>query len=124
MKFLPTLHIVVRTVGRGRYAALVNGQEICRSETPFFSAARQLLSQSYDPSTVLAMSHKGSATVAIRSTIGRAAGLTVDEPPQRWHPDCQVEDNRREWSIHGAARPHRGARMPRPRTAKVGPPVG
>jgi hypothetical protein len=82
MKFLPTLHIVVRPVGRGRYAALLDGQEICRSETPFFSAARQLLSQGYAPSRLLTMRHDRSAAVAIRSTIGRAAGLTVDEPPK------------------------------------------
>jgi hypothetical protein len=82
MKFLPTLHIMVRPVGRGRYAAHLDDRELCRSETPFFSAARVLLAQGYDPSTVLAMSHEGSATVAIRSTIGRAAGLTVDEPPK------------------------------------------
>lgn len=82
MNHMPALRLVVRPVGRGRYAALLDGQEICRTETPFFSAARQLLSQDYDPSMVLAMSHEGSATIAIRSTIGRAAGLTVDEPPK------------------------------------------
>jgi hypothetical protein len=80
MKFLPTLHIVVRPVGRGRYAAVLDGQEICRSEMSIFSAARQLLPQGYDPSTVLALFYEGSATIAVRSTIGGAAGLTVDEP--------------------------------------------
>jgi hypothetical protein len=82
MKHVPTLRLVVRPVSRGSYAAHLDDRELCRSSTPFFAAARVLLAQGYDPSTVLAMSHEGSATVAIRSTIGRAAGLTVDEPPK------------------------------------------
>ncbi|QRM27370.1 hypothetical protein [Microvirga sp. VF16] len=79
MKHIPTLHIVVRPVSQGRYAALLDSQELCRSSMPFFSAARRLLAQEHDPSTLLSMRHEGSAVVALRSTIGRAARLTVQE---------------------------------------------
>jgi hypothetical protein len=82
MKQIPTLRLVVRPVGRGSYAALLDGQELCRSSTPFFAAARVLLAQGHDPSRLLTMRHDGSATISMRATIGRAAGLTVDEPPK------------------------------------------
>ncbi|QRM28685.1 hypothetical protein [Microvirga sp. VF16] len=76
---IPTLHLTVRPVGRDRYAALLDSQELCRSSTPFFAAARQLLAQGRDPSTPLSMRHEGSAIVALRSTIGKAARLTIQE---------------------------------------------
>ena len=79
MKALPSPYIVIHPLSQGRDAALLDGRELCRSSTPFFAAARQLLAEGRDPSTLLSMRHEGSVTVSMRSTLGTAAGLTVAE---------------------------------------------
>jgi hypothetical protein len=48
-----------------------------RSTTPFCDAARMLLAESVRPEAKLVMRRAGSATDALRSTVGAAAGLTV-----------------------------------------------
>jgi hypothetical protein len=49
------------------------------SRVVFLDAARVLTAEGAEPATVLQMRHDGSATVALRSTVGTAAGLTVLE---------------------------------------------
>src|SRR5262249_23245488 len=51
------------------------------SRQPLLDAARVLLAQGIPPETPLAMQHKGSATIAMTSTVGEAAKLTVEEEP-------------------------------------------
>jgi hypothetical protein len=48
-----------------------------RSTTPFCDGARVLLAEGIKPNTILVMRHAGSASDALRSTVGVAAGLTV-----------------------------------------------
>lgn len=63
-----------------RYLASLNGRELCRSRTPFFAAARVLLSEGVFADEILEMKHEGSDTVALRSPVGEAAKLTVSDP--------------------------------------------
>jgi hypothetical protein len=74
-----TLELVVAPSAGGRFAARLDGRELCASTKPFLDAARVLMAEGVDPATVLQMRHADSATVAMRSTVGTAAGLTVLE---------------------------------------------
>lgn len=74
------VEIVIRPKGIDRYLALVEGEAIITSRQPLFAAARILLSRGVDPETIITMRHEGSATISLRSTVGRAAGWRVEEP--------------------------------------------
>lgn len=83
--------IHVKQIGGGRYQArLDDGSELVKSSRqPFLDGARELLRRGIDPVTPIVMRRPGSATDALRSTIGAAAKLTVDEGTQRfrsWQP--------------------------------------
>jgi hypothetical protein len=79
------INIDVQPIGsrNGRYMpgfrAFVGERLLAESKTPFLSAARVLLREGVDPSTPLTMTHQGSTTVSLRSTVSVAAGLVVDE---------------------------------------------
>jgi len=76
-----TLNIIVTPsslTSKGQiYEARLDGEVLCRSLTPFLSAARVLLDADYAPDTVVTMRHQGSSVVSLRSTLKRAAKLTV-----------------------------------------------
>jgi hypothetical protein len=62
------------------FSASVDGRTIVTaSVTPLLDAARVLAAEGHDPATILVLRHAGSATDALRSTIGAAAKLTVVE---------------------------------------------
>lgn len=73
------MNITLRPVGRGRFAASVDGRVLCDSRTPFLDAARTLLSEGVSPNEILTASHEGSPVVAMKASVGKAAGLTVIE---------------------------------------------
>ncbi len=70
----------------GFFAAFVDGREVCVSRTPLLAAARVLRQQGTAPSAVLCMRHQGSRTIALRSTVGYAAKMGVDETDLRFRP--------------------------------------
>jgi hypothetical protein len=85
---------------------LANGDVIVtRSRTPFLDAARVLLAEGIDPSTILQMVHKHTGTLSLRGPIDQAAKLTVrqDHGPRfvKWQP----------YPAH--RRPRKTARSPR-----------
>lgn len=87
-----TISIIVRSVGRGRFAAFLDGRMLCVSETPLLSTARVLQAEGVPATTRLEMVHDGSAIVAMRTTVGVAAGLRVSETGSMprfvpWRPD-------------------------------------
>jgi hypothetical protein len=51
---------------------------VTRSTTPFFDAARVLLAKGVAPDMALVMRHAGAHHDALRSTVGKAAGLSVE----------------------------------------------
>lgn len=71
--------IHVTPLGRGRYAARLNGRLLCESRTPLLSAARALLREGVAEDTILTMSHEGTSVVSLRAPIGVAAALAVVE---------------------------------------------
>jgi hypothetical protein len=73
------MEIIVAETGSARFAAWLNGELLCQSRTPLLSAARELLGRGVPASTELAMRHAGSSIVAMRTTVGAAARLTVEE---------------------------------------------
>jgi hypothetical protein len=73
------MNITIRPLGREHFAALLNDRLLCESRTPFLSAARILQREGIPEDTIITMTHEGSATVAMQSTVGKAAGLTVLE---------------------------------------------
>jgi hypothetical protein len=62
-----------------RYAAYLEDALLCRSKTPFLTAARVLLSQGVPAHVVLTMRHRGSSHSSLISTVGQAARLAVRE---------------------------------------------
>ena len=73
------MNITIRPLGRGRFAASVGQRLLCQSKTPFFTAARILQAEGLPDNAPMSMTHEGSATVAMRSTIGEAARWIVVE---------------------------------------------
>jgi hypothetical protein len=76
----------------GYYTARCDGRLLCRSRQPLLDAARELLASGYPADTIIVMRHAGTEVVAMTSTIGTVARLTVSEeanrPPRfkRWKP--------------------------------------
>jgi hypothetical protein len=66
---------------RGRFSArLIDGRPlVSSSRLPFCDSARELIRLGYAPDLLLLMRHEGSSVVALRSMIGTAAKLTVEE---------------------------------------------
>jgi hypothetical protein len=73
------IHVSISPATGGRFHARVQDRHLCTSRTPFFAAARVLVEEGADPETPITMSHEGSCIVSLRSTIGQAARLTVEE---------------------------------------------
>ena len=71
--------LTIRPIGSGRFAAMLDGAELCRSRAPFFAAARALLTRGADAAAVLLARHDGSSVIALRSTIGEAAKWSISE---------------------------------------------
>src|SRR4051812_48332070 len=73
------MNIIVAPAGRGLYRTSLDGRHLITARQPFFSAARILQAEGFDSETPISMQWEGSDIVAMRSTIGRAAGLSVTE---------------------------------------------
>jgi hypothetical protein len=74
------MHITVKPQGRGLYAAYIGDDLLCdRTHMPFYSAARVLKAWGFPDNDALTMSHEGSNTISLRSTVGKAAGKTISE---------------------------------------------
>ena len=63
-----------------------------RSTQPFLDAARALLAIGHDPAEPYVMKHSGSDAVALTSTVGHAASMTVAEG--KLNPRFMVRDSR------------------------------
>jgi hypothetical protein len=75
-----TIQIDVRPAKRhGVYTAALGGRDICTSRQPFLDAARVLLSEGADPRATLMMRWATTGTESLRSPIGVAAKLTVED---------------------------------------------
>jgi hypothetical protein len=73
------MNITIRPLGRGRFAASLGQRLLCKSKTPFFTAARILQAEGLPDDTPITMTHEGSSIVSMRSTVGQAASLIVLE---------------------------------------------
>ena len=81
------LEIIVQPIGsRGRYEAFHKGRLLAISRTPFLSAARKLQKEGVPDATPIAMRHASSCFIALTSTVGAAAGLTVNERRPAFRP--------------------------------------
>lgn len=77
------MNIIVRPLGRGRFAAFLGQRLLCQSKTPLLTAARILQAEGIPDDSPISMTHEGSSVVSMRSTIGKAAGLIVEETDSR-----------------------------------------
>lgn len=78
------MHLTLRkaklaNAGQRFHAVTDDGEVVATSRQPFYAAARALQAQGYDDEIVLTASHEGSPVLAMRSTIGVAAGWSVIE---------------------------------------------
>jgi hypothetical protein len=105
------LIIVVRpSTHRGdRYGAWLGTGErlVVASRQPFLDSARVLLAWGRSPDTIIEMRRQGSAVPSLRSTVGAAAKLTVDETSRttfaRWKPfPSKVQGRQREKRAFGS----------------------
>ncbi|WP_293854452.1 hypothetical protein [uncultured Alsobacter sp.] len=84
---------VIKTKNPTRFTAInaATGERLVTTATPFFDAARYFLRRGARPSTPIVMRHQGSDEIAMRSTVGAAARLTVKDSPHgpvfvKWKP--------------------------------------
>jgi hypothetical protein len=73
----------------GVFQASIDGRALCISRTPFLDAARKLLAEGHNTAAVAIMRHSGSTTDCLRSSLGVAARLRVEESSlrfRRWNP--------------------------------------
>lgn len=77
------MNITIRPLGRGRFAASLGQRLLCQSKTPLLSAARILQAEGIPDDTPITMIHEGTSVVSVRSTIGKAASLIVEETNTR-----------------------------------------
>ena len=91
----PEIQITAVEDGKpGMWLVRVDGAELCRSKTPFFSAARALLDRGYDPNALLRWVDAKTGKTRLTGILGKAAKLTVLEDdrgvvrfaPYRPHP--------------------------------------
>ena len=80
-----TISITVKSADTaGMFTTMLEGEVLVESSAePLLAAARTLIEQGVDPSITIAMQHPGSTTIALSSTIGMAARLTVEDGRQR-----------------------------------------
>lgn len=75
-----TFTIFVRPIGRGNFEAYHGTDLLCVSHTPLCDASRVLLERGFAQSRdTIEMWHEGDAYASLRSQIGKAARLTVEE---------------------------------------------
>ena len=95
----PLLIVVAETSQRrGKFSAHLGDDRklLSSSRQPLLDVARVLLAEGIPPETPIAMQHKGSAIIAMTSTVGEAAKLTVKEGP--------VGPRFRKWELFPAVR--------------------
>ena len=78
------IELLITPSGNGRYCAWLGdpaygGRVLAEAREPFFAAARRLLAEGVAPETVVSMRHHGSTVRSLTTTVGRAAGLKVEE---------------------------------------------
>jgi hypothetical protein len=79
---MTSLSLVIEPRGNGTFAArLAGGGAEMVSRTPFLTAARKLIELGYSPKVVLIMRRAGAEVDSLRSSIGTAAALTVEDGP-------------------------------------------
>ena len=89
---VPAITIIVAPTGiRSRYCAWIGDRLLVKSSrTPLLDAARMLSGEGVDPATRIVMRHQGKDYDALRSTVGTAAGLVVEEHDaprfRKWRP--------------------------------------
>ena len=90
----PLLIVIEETSQRrGKFSAHLGDDRklLSSSRQPLLDVARVLLAEGIPPDPRIAMQHKGSATIAMTSTVGVAAKLTVEEESdgprfRKWRP--------------------------------------
>ena len=78
--------LVIKPSGRaGRFFGHIDDDLIVTSRQPFLDGARALLARGYDPATPYNMRHTNSDALSfVTTTIGRAAGLSVNADRTRF----------------------------------------
>ena len=109
-----TINIIVRSLGDGHFRPYVGSRPLSRAtSTPFYSAARVLLSRGVSPDTVITMQHEGSSIISLRSTIGKAARFTVTEEDRK---GLRIKEYRpptfEQYQQRGSVRKGRQSRTP------------
>jgi hypothetical protein len=80
MAMADVIYVDVRPAERpGRFWGLVAGRDLTISRQPFLDVARVLLREGVDSSMPLVMRWTTTGTESLRSTVGQAAKLTVED---------------------------------------------
>jgi hypothetical protein len=82
---MPIVILATPVKGRpGHFTAHAGARLLCSStREPFLAGARRLLELGYEPKAVIVLRGPGSTTDRLRSTVGSAARLTVEESDRR-----------------------------------------
>jgi hypothetical protein len=91
------------------------GRVLCTSRQPLLDAARVLIAEGHHPSAPIVMRHDGSGVDSFRTTLGKAASLTVEEDAvrgprlKRWKAFCSGAVAARIAANDNSATPVQGA---------------
>ena len=97
----------------GQFNAFAFGELICTSDTPFFVAARLLLSRKLsDPKDWLVMRHAGSNHDALRSRVGYASKWTIEESASAGRMRRRIYKPRKWWEGRPRIEQNEGAATP------------
>src|SRR5262245_27773812 len=80
------MRIWVKPVGKGMFFGCIEGVPwgVGPSSAPLLDAARIALQLGHDPAEVIELWHEGASEWALRSTVGEAAKLRVNEDRTRF----------------------------------------
>jgi hypothetical protein len=91
----------VRPIGQGKFEGRVDGELIVTSRQPFLDAARALI-RAGGPADALFQMRHSTGTIGLKSILGVAASLTIDERNEgrvkfkRWQPHYRSADAEQE----------------------------
>lgn len=83
--------IVSRSASVKSFHVHLDGELLCTSRTPFFSAARVLLVRGVSPDAVLEMAWGVDAPWSLRASVGTAAKLSVRETDRHGPYLCKYQ---------------------------------
>lgn len=81
------IRIDIAPMARGKWRATIGGEKVCVSAAPMVKAARVLIAEGHDPSSIIELWHQHGEAWALRGKLGAVATTILDgERKAQRHP--------------------------------------